>query len=134
MPIARRRRSSISASLSIATKLRSFLATTAKREQVEAELKDFWKLESDLPPSSDNTLLEKLFSKHGDLDAFGLNDQFGDVQRRRSAVRSNGRREDLTRGWKNWPSPPMPGEPKFREKTIVEAFVPFLNHIIDTLG
>ena len=28
----------------------------------------------------------------------------------------------------------MPGEPKLKEKTIVEAFVPLLNHIIDTLG
>ncbi len=111
---------------------------TAKRELVKAELEDFWKLEEDHPPSTDNTLLGKFFPQHGDLDTYGLRDKFGDVQRR-SAVRlkkrlKTGRRESMTRGWKNWPSPPMPGEPKLEEKKIVEAFVPFLNHIIKTLG
>ena len=105
----------------------------AKREQVEAELMDFWKREGDLPPSADKTLLERFFSKQGNLEEFGLQNEFGDVQRR-SAVGLNRRREDLTRGWKGWPSPPMPGEPKLEEKKIVQAFVPFLNRIINTLG
>ena len=111
----------------------------AKREVVEAELKDFWRLDGDLPPSSDNTLLEKFFPRHFDLDAFGLRDKFGDVQRQ-SAVRlkessKTGRRKTMMRGWIDWPSEaPLPNKPKLREKEIVKAFVPFLNHIIDTLG
>jgi len=106
----------------------------AKRNLVKAELDGFWTLEKDLPPSTDNTLLGRFFPQHGDLDTFRVRDKFGDVERRSAVCSSNGRRKHVTRGWKGWPSPPLPDEPKLRERNIVDAFVPFLNHIIHTLG